>query len=447
MSRRSEVESLENRNARLADLVMDHWDQTDGVATCFGIPVDPDLVPDKVVAWLAQIETDYELDLIVSLQNRELSPADVGDFLLTEIGHVAMETALSNEIRKTTGKEAAKASYEAQVAKWQADPDWHAKSNRAKVADILSHPDVPESEKAKWRAFQAILSIASTNAADHTIVTARFEQVDVFNAPSAESFARSFIFDSLDSQIKTGVSQVTQRAIAARLGIVRNTSAVKTGGDVNNIYKRGVGTEKYLDENGKVRERQVFLKPGEDVEIRKGQYIGLSDTNTPVMKIVGEHTYTSNLPENPSDEDMTMYGMTTQWIAGLNDVNMAEMFFPHSVMERGGGHIELTMPDDFNRAQRLSQIFFGAMAGYNGELVDQNDLDRIPYLMQFQNEKVDAVIGDVNPEQMRADYRRQGVLNKDGMLNWDRFAAMIETNRNGLWTSEENFGRNAQNAA
>jgi hypothetical protein len=105
------------------------------------------------------------------------------------------------------------------------------------------------------------------------------------------------------------------------------------------------------------------------------------------------------------------------------------------------------MPDDFNRAQLLSQAFFGAMAGYNGELLDQSDLGRIPYLMQFQNEKGDAVIGDVNPDQMRADYRRQGVLNKDGTLNWDRFAAMIETNRNGLYTSEQNYGQTVQSEA
>jgi hypothetical protein len=106
-----------------------------------------------------------------------------------------------------------------------------------------------------------------------------------------------------------------------------------------------------------------------------------------------------------------------------------------------------TMLRSNDRAQLLSQAFFGAMAGYNGELLDQSDLGRIPYLMQFQNEKGDAVIGDVNPDQMRADYRRQGVLNKDGTLNWDRFAAMIETNRNGLYTSEQNYGQTVQSEA
>ena len=67
--------------------------------------------------------------------------------------------------------------------------------------------------------------------------------------------------------------------------------------------------------------------------------------------------------------------------------------------------------------------------------------------MQFQTEKGGAVLGDVNPAQMKADYRRQNVLNKDGALNWERFATMIDANRTGLWTGEENFGQTARDAA
>jgi hypothetical protein len=259
-------------------------------------------------------------------------------------------------------------------------------------------------------------------------------------------FVRTFVFDNAESQIKTGISSATQDSIAEELGIVRHTFSSKTGSDINDIYKKGVGTKRVRDpETGKLREERMYLRPGEDVEIRDNQFVGLSDTNEPIMKIIGEHSYTADLPDNPTDQDMTMYGMTTQWIAKLNDVNMAEIFFPHSVMERGGGHINLNMPNDFNLAQKLSQIFFGAMAGYNGELLDQSDLDRIPYLMKFQNQKGDSVIGDVNPEQLRADYQRQGIIGKDGNLNWERFGQMIAANRNGLFLREQNFGQESEN--
>ncbi len=112
-------------------------------------------------------------------------------------------------------------------------------------------------------------------------------------------------------------------------------------------------------------------------------------------------------------------------------------------MERGGGVLDIRMPDDFNRTQQLCQIFFGEFAGYDGSLLNQTDLDRIRYLMQFQNAKCDAVIGDVNPEQMRDDYLRQGIIDAGGSFNWDKFAGMVEANRLGLWTGEENYARSA----
>ncbi len=355
-------------------------------------------------------------------------------------GVEAEDAQTIDDTEVTEAEEAKAGSYRTAVEELQGQP------NTSKIQTLIADERVPEEYKEQLRAFSQIMTIADRIPADAPIVRQRINQLDMRQGvPDPVQFARSFLFDGPESHLKSGVSDATQDAIAAELGIVRNEFSAQTGGDINDIYKKGVGTKMVRDpETGELREEPVYLAPGEDVEIREGQYIGLSDTNEPVMKIVGEHTYTSNLPENPSDEDMTMYGMTTQWIAKLNDVNMAEIFFPHSVMQRGGGHLELKMPDDFNRAQRLSQAFFGAMAGYNGELLDQTDLDRIPYLMQFQNEKGDAVIGDVNPDQMLADYRRQGVLNKDDTLNWDRFATMIEANRNGLYVSEERFGQNAQ---
>jgi hypothetical protein len=347
------------------------------------------------------------------------------------------QTADDEEFTETV--EATVESYRAAVDELEGQP------NTSKIQALIADERVPEEYKEQLRAFSQIMTIADHVPADAPIVRQRINQLDLSQGvPNPVGFARSFLFDGPESHLKSGVSDATQDAIAAELGIVRNEFSATTGGDINDIYKNGVGTKLVRDpETGELREEPVHLEPGQDVEIREGQYIGLSDTNEPVMKIVGEHTYTSDLPENPTDHDMTMYGMTTQWIAKLNDLNMAEMFFPHSVMERSGGHIELNMPDDFNRAQRLSQAFFGAMSGYNGELLDQSDLDRIPYLMQFQNEKGDAVIGDVNPDQMRADYQRQGIIGKDGHLDWDRFAARVEANRNGLYTSEQNYGQTA----
>ncbi|MEP1520381.1 hypothetical protein [Ascidiaceihabitans sp.] len=155
-------------------------------------------------------------------------------------------------------------------------------------------------------------------------------------------------------------------------------------------------------------------------------------------------SFTVLLPDNATSEDMVMYGLAGQMMSQLHDVNMAEMMYPgRNMLERGGGVLDIRLPDDFNRTQQLCQIFFDDFAGYDGSLLSQTDLDRIPYLMQFQNIKGDAVIGDVNPEQMRADYQRQGIIDAGGNFDWGKFAGMVEANRFGLWTSEENHARSA----
>ncbi len=434
----------DDRRAQLAGFVLDNWDESDGETTCFGVAVDPGLVPDKLVDLLVRIETDTGFDLIAD----GLGPADIGDLLSQELSTHTAEAAANDWQSEMEAKNAetqrlaeSREDYAGLIEKLRTS----GKTNVQIVLELADHPSVPEAERVKLAKFAQIIEIADRVPQDAVVIGARIEQIDLARGfPDPVGFARAFVFDNPGSVLPSGVSDATQDAVAEVLGIERPQPNVATGGDMNEIFEKGVGTKTVRNpETGELREEPVFLKPGEDVEIREGQYIGLSDTNAPMMRIVGEHSYTSDLPENPTDADMTKYGMTIQWIARLNDVNMAEIFFPHSVMERGGGHIELNMPDDFIRAQRLSQAFFGAMAGYDGELLDQSDLDRIPHLMQFQNEKGDAVIGDVNPDQMKADYRRQGVLEKDGTLNWERFTAMIEANRSRLWTGERNFTKAA----
>ena len=57
-------ESTDTRRADLAALVMDHWEPDGDSATCFGITVASDLVPDHIVACLQRIGRDYEMALI-----------------------------------------------------------------------------------------------------------------------------------------------------------------------------------------------------------------------------------------------------------------------------------------------------------------------------------------------------------------------------------------------
>lgn len=316
---------------------------------------------------------------------------------------------------------------------------------------MAGHPDVPKSERGKWQAFGRIVTIAAAVPEDHTVITARLNQLDMSQGvPDPVGFARAFIFDNPSTQLASGVSEATQAAIAEGLGIERPALDVTTGSDMTDVFEKGVGTKTVRDpETGELREEPIFLQPGEFEPLRDNQSIGLTEDGQRALKFAEEvGDFTVILPDNATAEDMVMYGLAGQVMSSLHEVNMCEVMYPgHSQMDRGGGTLDINMPDDFNRTQKFCQALYGNLSGYNGELLSQPDLNRIPYQMQFQNDKGDAVIGDINPEQMQADYRRQGIIDAKGRFDWDLFTQMIEANRLALWTGEENFGRTAREAA
>lgn len=442
--RLAELEQPEDRRATLAALVLDNWNETDGSTTCFGVEVDPAMVPEKLVDLLHQIETDFGFDLF----NDGLEPADIGDLLQGQLEAsqaeaaaeqnamvLAQETARTEQVAEQ--RDAYKDLVEEQVSS--------GKSNAEIILALARDSRVPEVERIKFAQFAAIIEIANSVPADAEIILARVETVDFSSGvPDPKQFARAFIFDTPGSALPSGVSEATQIAVAEVLGIERPDLDVVTGSEMTNVFEKGIGTRTVRDpETGELREEPIMLEPGQFAEIRDGQSIGLTETGARAMRFEEEvGDFTVLLPDTATAEDMVMYGLAGQMMSQLHEVNMAEVIFPgRNVMERGGGTLDIRMPDDFNRTQRLCQIFFGGFAGHDGELLSQSDLDRIPYLMQFQSAKGDAVIGDINPEQMRADYRRQGIIDEDGNFDWDLFAAMVEANRLALWTGEEHFGR------
>jgi len=440
----SAKEQPEDRRTALAGLVLDNWQEVDGTTSCFGVEVDPQMVPEKLVDLLERIEAEFGFDLIED----GLEPADIGDLLNDQLQadhaeHDAVKdrNTLAHETARTAQKSASKEAYRDLIEAARVS----GKPNAEIIAELSQNPQVPEAERVKLAKSAQIIDIASTVPADAEITLVRVDQINLSNGvPDPVGFARAFVFDNPGSALPSGVSDATQDAVAEVLGIERPKPSVKTGGDMNEIFEKGVGTKTVRDPNtGELREEPVFLQPGEFEPIREGQSIGLTDRGEHALKFdMSVGGFIAPLPKNASDADMAIYGLAGQWLSRLHDVNMAEIFFPgRSSFERGGGTLDMRMPDDFNRAQRLCQIFFGGVKGYDGELLDQSDLDGIPYLMQFQNAKGDAVIGDINPEQMLADYRHQGLIDKSGSLDWDSFAEMIEANRSRLWTGEQNFAK------
>ena len=256
------------------------------------------------------------------------------------------------------------------------------KSNAEIILALAWDLRVPEAERVKLAQFAAIIEIANSVPADAEIILARVETVDLSSGvPDPKQFAQAFIFDTPGSALPSGVSEATQIAVAEVLGFKRIELDVMTGSEMTDVFEKGIGTRTVRDpETGELREEPIMLEPGQFEEIREGQSIGLTDRGARAMRF-GEEVgnFTVFLPETATAEDMVMYGLAGQMMSQLYEVNMAEVIFPgRNVMERGGGVLDIRMPEDFNRTQRLCQIFFGGFAGHDGELLSQSDLDRIP---------------------------------------------------------------------
>jgi hypothetical protein len=234
----------------------------------------------------------------------------------------------------------------------------------------------------------------------------------------------------------------------ATLRQVLNTGdEIETGGDANEVFRQGA-LETYIDENGVEQTRRVPLQPGDRVPFGHGHELGIDGNGQRkawIHTAIG--TYESNLPENPTDQDMGSIIRTVQLRATLHELNVAHIFYPdvHD-LEYGGGTVEV-YPSHYPITDRFLSTVVQERALAGNSLLSDADLQQIPYLLQFQNRRGDLGIEDVNPEQTREDYQAQGILDAHGVLNWDRFAAMVEANRMALYTGERNYALQAQRAA
>ena len=366
------------------------------------------------------------------------------DIDAVEVDQADVAGELKDEASEARTEASSFAEFKAQL---EQDESWLAKPKVEQVADILNHPATPEEVKATWRQYLRVLDIAARNEADSAIIAASFEKVDIWNPPSAESFARSFIFDNPGSDLNTGVSAATQAAIATELGITLPPREPKTGGDANDVYTHGA-IETYIDpDTGEQRERRVPLPKDQRVPFTEEAELGYDKIGNRMAFVrtrVGP--YRTELPENATDRDIGDILRTVQLRAKLHELNITHIFFPDvTLAERGGGEMVV---HPWHRD--ITEQFLGAVVGNRAlagnHLLSQSDLDKIPYVMQFHDRKGDYGIADVNPEQTVEDYRAQGIIDQSGVLNWERFTALVMANRANLYT-EANFAAQALDEA
>jgi hypothetical protein len=292
------------------------------------------------------------------------------------------------------------------------------------------------------------LSMIAATLNQMTAMVTDPEEAKAFNTIIANSSldlsgaTNSAVFSDVMAQVNASedISDPTKAAISQKLGIEWHNMKANTGGDINDIFNKGYGVESYQDENGDIKTRNLPINKQKRIPIGKGQEIGIDETGGRAIWVetaVGK--YSASIPEQATDHDMGNIVRTIQMRASLHGMNMADIFYPDAeVFERGGGTIKIRT-EDYTITEKLRSIIIGHETIDGNKLFTDSDLAKIPYLMQFHSSKGDYVTADVDPVQMRKDYRAQGIIDKDGLVDWKRFEQLVMDNRAHTYTAPQNF--------
>ncbi len=252
-----EIQSAQNRHAAIENYLIEHdclqnmdWNHPD--------------IPDALVQQLVDFETRFQ----------KRNP----DFDLTEASpkYVTKKAErLWEKLRaKTTEREAAekRTIKETDAEKAETETTSYAekitalksegKSNVELVEVLADDPTVPESEKAKFRAFQKMIALAQTPE-DRQIIANRVNGFDPTSLPDPVAFIQTQIFDH--GANKSGVSEATQERIAEAFGIPRMRNA--TVADMENNLDRKIPI---YNEDGDITGYKPAITKDNAVEVRPG---------------------------------------------------------------------------------------------------------------------------------------------------------------------------------
>jgi len=441
-SKREQAESPENHKSELASLVMDHWEEEGGETKCFEVSVTADMVPDKVVHYLTNIEADYELDILASLENNELSPEDVGDFLADEIHHTANERELEIEksetaVQKAKAEETLKEekSYTETVNNLKAS----GKSNTEIINALVNDENVPETERAKLKEIQATLArvvgMGGSSKAQKFFAQAVDSQPINFEASAPRQ-----IYASLISHIDTGLSSGLITASDANAARVTLGVAPKTTSESYKIPKDSKQMARELRDRRNTEEQVPTIDPttGEPMVDSQGNVIYETITTEHNDPIPIDHpSLEIYLKPEPGSDAYYVHILSDSRLplveridannfsmGGMREINY---LVATADMEQQGYTDMFGSQFTSNEVRRYNFENFMRSTGMNpdfGNLWTTEHSDRINQMMQMLHPRGDLGRDDVNPRNWKERATELGVYNAKAD-QWDYDALSI----------------------
>ncbi len=410
-AKEAEVADLEP----MMDFVMERSDPEAG--TCFGVSVPNDLLPVEVARMLCAIKAEKGLPV------EKMPDAFLAKLLAEEIGNSEEAVLKSDEISEVEAEEDQVSAYNELLA----SETYKSASNTEKVAMMISHEAVPESEKAKWRPFVKIFDIADQHPDDAPIVRERFNQLDLSQGPPNHvTFIQTAIFSSPDYD--SGVSEAMQNAVAAEFKLTPRR--IVTGSDYESAM-----SETTTDADG--NEVPVF---SEDRPLEFGLGVaGYPSANGEQQFMKASPTHGQAITLDVTSLSPAAKGVAASYLGmwkAAEDAGETDFFLSLAQYDvRGQAVLDEAA---LYRAARLANYTFGGRTGYDGEIVRGNDaVGLIRWQAQLRSPKGDAGRSDRNASDTRANMQGLGIMDAEGRIDEEVLKAFGDYSRDNWFGAPE----------
>ena len=215
---------------------------------------------------------------------------------------------------------------------------------------------------------------------------------------------------------------------------------IKSGSDMKKALDQGRGVKTVTNEDGNTHTEIIPYDRDNMAEIQPGQYLYTDKQGKSILRVEIDNgkNYEFILPEN-SEADMGKVGIIGQVMDAMSDYNMANPIYQRGITLQAGGRIELDFPKDWVTTQNVLKIFFDKTTGWDNGLLSANDTMMMKHLMQGNAAKGDATRADADDATATRDFTKQGILDKNGEVDWARFKEVVDHNREQLGHGQIEF--------
>ncbi|MES9898581.1 MAG: hypothetical protein ABW148_06110 [Sedimenticola sp.] len=323
----------------------------------------------------------------------------------TEQDETATEVIKENTTKKTKLRDQTQSEY-------LADPEKQRKPASEQMREMLEQGIVTEVNRERFQAFLKIISLAQSPE-DQIYITQKINAFDLSTGiPDPKQFIRDEIFTPVDDP-NPRVSLATQERLAAEFGLPH---PIDHGG-----HLRSAMHAKQQIVDPKTGETRTLIRYTEDkpLQYRAGVIAYVDAQGNEYLK--AETKNSANWPpfevDGYTENELTLVSEYMQfWVAAENNAVrfMQGTFFPDfNTINPNPSRPQL------RQFRQIMNALKGGNEGYDGEIIQDTDMEFINWEMQYLSKWGDMSRGDNDVDTANANMQTLGLKDKEGRLDME----------------------------